>query len=200
MKVNFEIVSVIYQDTREISVRNAWAVKDLAIPLKHLSVRKRMRQWPHLCQVPFPEVVRSNVSVFIGTNVQDAFIPLEVRKGEPNEPFAIRSCLGWSILGGFVSCSDRQKFNINDVSCEEISLNRQLEDFWRVESYGTGKQSLKSMSVEDHKAMKTIENIISKVDGHYEIGLLWKQDDPNLPFNRVTASSQTSSSKEAFLP
>ena len=114
------------------------------------------------------------MSVLIGTNVQDAFIPLEVRKGDPNEPFAIRSCPGWSILGGSVSCSDRQKFNLNHVSCEEISLSRQLEDFWRVESYGTGKQSLKSMSVEDHKAMKTIENTISKVDGHYQIGLLWK--------------------------
>ena len=89
------------------------------------------------------------MSVLIGTGVQDAFIPLEVRKGDPNEPFAIRSCLGWSILGGSVSCSDKHQFNLNHVSCEEISLGRQLEDFWRVESNGTVKQSLKSMSVED---------------------------------------------------
>ena len=38
VKVNL----VIDQDTREIAVRNAWAMKDLAIPLKHVSVRKRM--------------------------------------------------------------------------------------------------------------------------------------------------------------
>ena len=140
VKVNFKIVSVsVDQDTREITVRNAWAVKDLAIPHKHVSVRKRLGQWPHLRQVPFPEVVRSKVSVLIGTDVQDAFIPLEVRKGDPNEPFAIRSCLGWRILCGSVSCSDKHQFNLNHVSCEEISLSRQPEDFWRVESYGTVK-------------------------------------------------------------
>ena len=124
MKVDFKIASVIDLDTREIAVRNAWAVKDLTIPLKHVSVRKRMGQWPHLCQVPFPEVARSIVSVFIGTNVQDTFIPHEVWKGEPNEPYAIRSCLGWSILGGSVSCGDKHQFNGNHVSCEEISLSR----------------------------------------------------------------------------
>ena len=47
-KVNFKISSVIDQDTREIAIRNAWAAKDLAIPLKHVSVRKRLGQWPHL--------------------------------------------------------------------------------------------------------------------------------------------------------
>ena len=88
-KVNFKISSVIDQDTREIAIRNTWAAKDLAIPLKHVSVRKRLGQWPHLRQVPFPEVVRSKVSVLIGTDIQDAFIPLKVRKGEPNEPFAL---------------------------------------------------------------------------------------------------------------
>ena len=83
VKKKFKITSVVDQDAEEIAVRNAWAVKDLAIPLKHVSVRKRLKQWPHLRQVPFPEVVRSKVSVLIGTGVQDAFIQLEVRKGDP---------------------------------------------------------------------------------------------------------------------
>ena len=198
VKVNFKIASVIDQDTSEIAVRNAWAVKDLTIPLKHVSVRKGMGQWPHLRQVPFPEVARSKVSVLIGTNVQDAFIPLEVRKGGPNEPLAIRSCLGWSILGGSVSCNDKHQFNLNHVSCEEISLSRQLEDFWWVESYGTERPSLKSMSVQDHKATEIIENTISKVDGHYQIGLLWKQEDPSFPFNRIAAEARLHHLKRRF--
>ena len=198
VKVSFKIASVNDQDPREIAVCGAWAVKDLTIPLKHTSVRKRIGQWPHLRQVPFPEVARNKVSVLIGTNVQEAFIPLEVKRGEPNEPFAIRSCLGWSILGGSFSCSDKHQFNLNHVSCEEISLSRQLEDFWRVESYGTEKQSLKSMSVEDHKAMKIIADTISKVDGHYQIGLLWKQEVPSLPFNRAAAEARLQHLKRRF--
>ena len=198
VKVNFKISSVKGQDSREIAVCGAWAVKDLTIPLKHVSVRRRMGEWPYLRQVPFPEVARNKVSVLIGTNVQEAFIPLEVKKGNPNEPFAIRSCLGWSILHGSVRCSDKHQFNLNHVSCEEVSLSRQLEDFWRVESYGTEKRSQKSMSVEDLRAMKIIENTISKVDRHYQIGLLWKQEDPSLPFNRAAAEARLQHLKKRF--
>ncbi len=198
VKVNFKIAPVADQDSREIAVCGAWVVKDLTIPLKHVSVRKKLGQWPHLCQAPFPEVVRNKLSVLIGTNVQEVFIPLEVKKGDPNELFAIRSCLGWSILGGSASCSDKHQFNLNHVSCEEISLSRQVEDFWRVESYGTERQSLNPMSVEDHKALKIIERTISKVDGHYQMGLLWKLEDPSLPFNRAAAEASLQHLKRRF--
>ena len=84
LTVDFKISSVDDQDFREIAVCDTWAVKDLTVPLKHFAVRTKRDLWPHLRQV----------SVLIGTNVQEAFIPLEVKKGEPNEPFAIRSSLG----------------------------------------------------------------------------------------------------------
>ena len=98
LKVEFTIAPVDDQGFREIAVRDAWAVQDLTIPLKHLAVRTKKDLWPHQCRVPFSEAERNKVSVLIGTNVQEVFIPLEVKKGEPNEPFVIRSCLRWSIL------------------------------------------------------------------------------------------------------
>ena len=93
LKVDFKIASIDDQDFRKTAVCDAWAVQDLSISLKHLVVRTKRDLWPHLCQVPFPEVEINKVSVLIGTNVQEALIPLEVKKGKPNEPFAIRSCL-----------------------------------------------------------------------------------------------------------
>ena len=65
-------------------MRDAWAVQELTIPLKHVAVRTKRDLWPHLRQVPFPEVERNKVSVLIGRNVHEVFIPLEVKKGEPN--------------------------------------------------------------------------------------------------------------------
>ena len=198
LKVEFTIAPVDDQGFREIAVRDAWAVQDLTIPLKHLAVRTKKDLWPHRCQVPFSEAERNKVSVLIGTNVQEVFIPLEVKKGEPNEPFVIRSCLGWSILQGSVKCSKRHQFNLNHVSREEISLSHQVEDFWRVESYPTEKLSSKSMSVEDRKAMKIIETTMSKVDDHYQISFLWKVDDLSLPFNRAAAEVRLQHVKTRF--
>ena len=127
---SFSFASADDQGFKEIAVRDARAVQDLTIPLKHLAVRTKRDLWPHLCKVRFPEVEKNKVSVLIGTNVQEAFIPLEVKKGEPNDPFVIRSCLGWNILGESVKCSKRHQLNLNHVSCEDISLSHQVEAFF----------------------------------------------------------------------
>ncbi|XP_068691584.1 uncharacterized protein [Montipora foliosa] len=166
-----------------IEVRNAWALRDLTIPLKHMSACMETTRWTHLQHVPFHDVERNKVSILIGTGIQEAFIPLEVRRGKPNEPFAIRSCLGWSVLSGSLGAANKHLFNLNFVSADDTSLSRQLEEFWRVEPCGTLKETYRTMSVEDHKALKIINNIIS-FNGHYQMGLLWKHEDLHLPFNR----------------
>ena len=52
--------------------------------------------------------------------------------------------------------------------------------------------------MEDHKAMKIVDDTISKVDGHYQIGLLWKQEVPSLPFNRAAAEARLQHLKRRF--
>ena len=192
------ISSVDGQRSDHVIVRNAWALRDLTIPLKHISAGMKATRWTHLQHVPFPDAERGKVSILIGTGIQEAFIPLEVRKGKPNEPFAIRSCLGWSVLGGSVGAASKHLFNLNFVSTEDTSLSRQLEEFWRVESCGTLKERRRTMSVEDHKALKIINNTISFADGHYQMGLLWKHEDPYLPFNRSLAETRLKALKGRF--
>ncbi|XP_044175961.1 uncharacterized protein LOC114968359 [Acropora millepora] len=198
LRVDFKISSVDGQRSDYVIVRNAWALRDLTIPLKHISAGMKATLWTYLQHVPFPDVERGMVSILIGTDIQEAFIPLEVRRGKPNEPFAIRSCLGWSVLGGSVGAASKHLFNLNFVSAEDTSLSRQLEEFWRVESCGTLKETRCIMSVEDHKALKIINNTISFADGHYQMGLLWKHEDPHLPFNRSLAETRLKALKGRF--
>ena len=159
VKVDFQIALVDNQYCEHVTVRNVWAVQDLTIPLKHVTAHKKLRQLSHLRHVPFPEAERKKGSFLIGTSLQEAFVPLEVKKGKSNEPFAIRSCLGWSILGGSVSVRSKCHFNLNKMSSEDVSLNQQLKEFWRIESCGTVKENHDPMSVEDRKALKIIDNL-----------------------------------------
>ena len=46
--------------------------------------------------------------------------------------------------------------------------------------------------------MKIIEITMSKVDDHYQIGVLWKTDEPNLPFNRAVAEVRLQHVKKRF--
>ena len=129
------------------------------IPLKHVTPRMKLKQLSHLRHLLFREVEREKVSILIGTSPQEPFIPLEVKKGKSNEPFAIRSCLGWSILGGSVSVSSKRHFNLNHVSSEDVPLNQQLEEFLRIQSCGTVKENCDPMSLEDRNALNIMDII-----------------------------------------
>ena len=131
MKVNFKIASLDNKNDHVIAVNSAWAVKDLTIPLS-----RSLEKWPHLQEVHFLEVKRRKISILLGTNIQEAFIPLDVRKGNRNEPLAIKSCLGWSILGSFSNVQSSNQGQLNLITGEDVSLNDQLEEFWKFESYG----------------------------------------------------------------
>ena len=54
------------------------------------------------------------------------------------------------------------------------------------------------MSVEDRRALKLIENSICLRDGHYQMGLLWKDDNPVLPYNRSLAEARLQYLKRRF--
>ena len=198
VKVNLKIAPVDSQNDRVLNVNSAWAVKDLTIPLKHTKLSKSVEQCPHLRQVSFPEVERKKISILLGTNIQEVFIPLDVRRGKPNDPIAIKSCLGWSILGGASNVQSRSQGLINLVTAQDVSLDKQLEEFWKVESYGTARPESKPLSVEDRRALKLIENSICLRDGHYQMGLLWKDDNPVLPYNRSLAEARLHYLKRRF--
>ena len=129
----------------------------------------------------FLEVERRRISILLGTNLQEAFVPLDVRKG--NELLPIKFCLGWSILGGFSNVQFSNQEQLNLISGEDVSLNDQLEEFWRIDCYGTTWNETKPLSVEDRRALMLIDNSIRLWDGHYQMGLLWRDDNLVLPFN-----------------
>ena len=54
------------------------------------------------------------------------------------------------------------------------------------------------MSFEDQYAQRIIESTISKVDGHYQMSLLWKEQNPRLPCNGVVTEARLSHLKKRF--
>ena len=43
------------------------------------------------------------------------------------------------------------------------------------------------MLVQDREALGKLNSSVRLVDGHYEVGMLWKHENPWLPNNRMTA-------------
>lgn len=98
-RVDIAVESLIGEQPRQLQLQRVWSGNELQIPLRHQYITANKGRWTHLQDVPFPEVDHPKIALIIGTNVPEAFIPLEACHGNPEDSIAIRSCLGFAVLG-----------------------------------------------------------------------------------------------------
>ena len=177
-------------DTDRVEVNRLWTVDKLNASSRSIPSKYDVRKWPHLHNTDPPSISEREVKLIIGSNAQEAFWVLDKRRGKRGEPYAIRSPLGWTLVGPMDRVESKEcHHNVNFVRFAENPkedddrLMQQLEKFWKIENCRVIPDSSVSMSVEDKKALA----IMKIVDGHYEIALPWRQQCPQLPNNRCIA-------------
>ena len=74
-RINVAVESLVDDEPQHLVLKNAWCGRALKIPLRHQLVLKNKSRWPHLQYIPFPNVQEKKISIIIGTNVPEAFIP-----------------------------------------------------------------------------------------------------------------------------
>ena len=168
-RINVSVESLVDDEPQRLMLTNTWCSRPLKIPLRHQLVINNKSRWPHLRDIPFLNVQEKKISIIIGTNVPEAFIPLDVRQDGPRAPIAIRSCLGFSILGRIGDGSTSQRAAVHNVTAasEEFNLNDQVECLWKLESVDNTSYATKPKSMEDKRAEKIKESTIEKIDNHY---------------------------------
>ena len=156
-----------------------------------------MSRWPHLKDLKIPDVDDKQVTMLVGANVPEVQIDEECRKGKSGEPYAVRTVLGWAVLGPVdtTSASCTQPVNVNFVKYGDEMLDHQMKQFLRLEDNDMNRSSKKGMSIEDQEALKRMESSVRVVEGHYEIGMLWKGDYPWMPDNKQMAEARLQSLK-----
>ena len=83
----------------------------------------------HLQDIQIPKICASEVTILIGTNAPDVFLQLEVRRGNPSQPYSIKTILGWSLPGNTTKKErpqkDRREYHINRI--EVLQLDEMLD-------------------------------------------------------------------------
>ena len=71
-----------------------------------------------------------------------------------------------------------------------MELHEQVERFWALESHEFSHDGDTLNSLEDERALQILKRTTRLKDGRYEAGLLWRNDNPELPTNRVQAEKR----------
>ena len=103
------------------------------------------------------------------------------------DPIAIISPLGWAVGGHVPKTVVTRHINSMHSSQENTNLEKQIARWWEIESFGIGHDSDNPLSSQDSKALDMLKSSLRFKDGHYEVGLLWREKEVSLPDNRNTA-------------
>ncbi|XP_057290783.1 uncharacterized protein LOC130613459 [Hydractinia symbiolongicarpus] len=186
----------------EIRIEKAWVVPDLNTPTKKRNIADLKEKYVHLKDIDIPTLHDDRVTVLIGIDTPSLHIQHDYRVGKHNEPVAVKTQLGWILFGG----KNKNIFtNINRLETDTYDLTKAVERFWEIESYGTKPPLHPDLLTKDEKHASHILKSTTKIkDGHFEVGLLWKDEKPKLPYNRELAvqrlkSNERKLSKQSIL-
>ena len=89
--------------------------------------------------------------------------------------------------------------NSNRISVNNKNLEKSIENFWKIDSYGTTKDANPSLLPRNEKkALDILEKSVTKIGGHYSLGLLWRDASRNLSNDRSLTFSRFLSFKKKF--
>ena len=146
-----------------IDIENAWVVSDLDIKCQPMI-------FDHLRHLDLPSLNPGGVSLLVRTDFPQLLLHRNFKSGESHQPFAVKTLLGWVLMGG--------KGQSKNLNSNFINTSFDLEQFWNLENYGTLPKIHPNLLPKDGKrAVNTLENTCEFIKGKYQVGLLWKKDN-----------------------
>ncbi|XP_022102428.1 uncharacterized protein LOC110985607 [Acanthaster planci] len=171
------------QESKIFHLPKVHALKDFPVLCDSLAGYDETQRFTHLKGIPIPQVSKEVVMLLIGQDAPHLLAPLEVRHGKQGEPYAVRSVLGWTISGPL---SDGTPPQVTSHFVQG-TLEAQVERFWKLDLGDMALCDSPSLTVNDKRALKIWDDSVKIVDGHYQLAIPFRADDPNLPDNKALA-------------
>ncbi|KAK3886574.1 hypothetical protein Pcinc_009223 [Petrolisthes cinctipes] len=183
-----------------ITLPPVYVLDEIPVPSNDIVKKEDLQNWPHLSDIDIPDMGDAEIGLMIGNNVPQAMEPQEIiHSTEEGGPFALRTKIGWLVLG---SPRTEERFHacVNRVKVESVCLDQMLTNLYNTEFKDLSLSSTKrGISVEDREWLKKVERKLgSTSNGHYEICLLFRDDSPSLPNNRILAMKRLKGLKRKF--
>ena len=135
------------------------------------------------------------VGIIFGKDAYEFQSPLDYEIGTPSEPFAVSTELGWAVSG---QMTRKKSQNVCHFAfTEDVKVAENIQSWWDIETYAS-KINVASQSKKEQQAQKFLESTTKFTGERYEVGMLWKEPEPNLPNNYNSALGQLYSLERRF--
>lgn len=180
-----------YGESTTVDLPDVLAIPSLPVLKDSIPSRFDCERFTHLDGIRFPEWTDRRVDLLIGADVRLAHKQCQTRTGKEGEPEAIKTALGWTLVGRAGCRSTLTDCRlVNFIRSDNAVIHNQImrmfaHDF--VEDQDAGRIV---MSVEDRQALAIMEDSLRREDGHYVISLPRRTKDTRLPVNRAMAEKR----------
>ncbi|XP_063363571.1 uncharacterized protein LOC134652330 [Cydia amplana] len=180
-RVTVQIRGLIEGHTHLVQLRT---VKDLGINSQQVP-RTLIDRYKHLRGLREATYDTATPRVLIGSDNWHMILPLETRVGARNEPAAVKIDLGWVIYGRAPQTPRRAErvLHLSQASERDGELNKQLQRYFEIDSLGI--KLIDKVRPQDERAQRLFNDTVKQVSTpegpRYEVGQLWRDDDPRLP-------------------
>ncbi|XP_048020447.1 uncharacterized protein LOC125251470 [Megalobrama amblycephala] len=170
----------------------AYTKDSIPVNRTHIPTCDTARHWKHLSTIAdkIPPLQDCEVGLLIGYSCPKALAPKQVILGGDDEPYAVHTDLGWSIVGRLSSHHESQNFNTicHRVSIKELPPVTPADVIKVLESdFKDAGEDNKTVSQDDILFLNKLQQGIRKNDhGHYEMPLPFKER-PHLLNNKQLA-------------
>ena len=204
-------------DVEWINIPKAYTKDDLSVDSSEIATPEKIKKWKYLQEIS-EETSHSDdvkVELLIGANCTRALESVQVIANRDGEPYAMRTVLGWCIVGPIARInSGNGLLTCNRMSVREAGSNKIADYYFAVEEQIKSDEEIPAMlkkiyegefteqevkfstiidetlgeiSHDDQQFLKLMYQQTIQVDGHYVVPLPLKLKDVNLPNNRVLA-------------
>ena len=104
-------------------------MEKLRVSERSIPEKEDLKKWDHVDGLEFPSIEDRNVLLPIGADIPEAFWVMDEKHGNRGEPCAIKSPLGWTLIGPTASFKGETEKNVNFIRIEDDQLQLQLEMF-----------------------------------------------------------------------
>ena len=185
-------VEVCHDDDVNTTTVNAFVLPVITAEVESVDWSNSKAQWKHLQSIPFSAPADSTVDILIGVDAAQLHSSIDEKCGQPGEPVARKTPLGWVCFGPTVqsltSLSSSVAAKQGGLDGNQLSLDDMVKNMYALDMQPTAQHG-ERMSLEERSVEEFTEKTMHLKDGRVTASIPWKSDGPcGLSSNRTVAA------------